>query len=89
MDKIGILRCGVIQMLSIKVPLIGGHRKYRNRSWHNIDISHQLSPFSRYFKSVLSERYDCPSQWRRGSGLDCGSGDPGSIPGIPSPLWAL
>ena len=26
-----------------------------------------------------------PLQWRRGSGLDCGSEDPGSIPGIPSP----
>ena len=28
---------------------------------------------------------DCPPRWRRGSGLDCGSEDPGSIPGIPSP----
>ena len=26
-----------------------------------------------------------PPRWRRGSGLDCGSDDPGSIPGIPSP----
>ena len=26
-----------------------------------------------------------PPRWRRGSGLDCGSEDPGSIPGIPSP----
>ena len=26
-----------------------------------------------------------PPRWRRGSGLDCGSGDPGSIPSIPSP----
>ena len=26
MDKIGILRCGVIQMLSIKVPLFAGHK---------------------------------------------------------------
>ena len=25
-----------------------------------------------------------PPRWRRGSGLDCGSDDPGSIPGIPS-----
>ena len=28
---------------------------------------------------------NCPPRWRRGSGLDCGSEDPGSIPGIPSP----
>ena len=27
----------------------------------------------------------CPSRWRRGSGLDFGSEDPGSIPGLPSP----
>ena len=26
-----------------------------------------------------------PPQWCRGSGLDCGSGDLGSIPGVPSP----
>ena len=26
-----------------------------------------------------------PPRWRRGSGLDCTSEDPGSIPGLPSP----
>ena len=30
-----------------------------------------------------------PPWWRRGSGLDFGSGDPGSIPCIPSPRVGL
>ena len=29
------------------------------------------------------ERY-CSPRWPRGSGLNCGMGDPGSIPGLPS-----
>ena len=32
-----------------------------------------------YFTSKYQPR------WHRGSGLDCGSEDPGSIPGIPPP----
>ena len=47
-----------------------------------------------YFKLTLNEWYDqygddvpilSPPRWRRGSGLDFGSEDPGSIPGLPSP----
>ena len=30
-------------------------------------------------------QYFSPPRWRRGSGLDCGSEDPGLIPSIPSP----
>ena len=26
-----------------------------------------------------------PPRWRRGSGMECGSEDPGSTPGVPSP----
>ena len=29
--------------------------------------------------------HSCPPRWCRGSGLDCGSEDPGSIPSLPSP----
>ena len=32
---------------------------------------------------IKTER--CRPPWRRGSGLDCGSEDPGSIPGLTSP----
>ena len=40
-----------------------------------------------YLRSLCSHIHHitCPPRWRRGSGLDCGSEDPVSIPGIPSP----
>ena len=35
--------------------------------------------------SVIHRRTEhCPSRLRRGSGLDCGSEDPGAISGLPS-----
>ena len=47
--------------------------------------------YNRHFKlyNQLFEMYNLhtlsPLRWRRGSGLDCGSEDPGSIPCLPSP----
>ena len=40
------------------------------------------------FTSFLFDSLSLP-RWRRGSGLNCGSDDPGSITGLPSPRWAL
>ena len=44
-----------------------------------------LLDFSINFPRKLLIEGTGPPRWRRGSGLDCGSEDPGSIPGIPSP----
>ena len=56
--------------------------------------------YGRYGDLILTEQYEPPlsnhtlhsgawpygpPRWRRGSGLDFGSGDPGSIPRLPSP----
>ena len=38
-----------------------------------------------HHKQFISNHWSLP-RWRRGSGLDFGSDDPGSIPGLPSPL---
>ena len=40
--------------------------------------------YAHYIHCVFTCIYS-PPQWRRGSGLDCGSDDPSLIPGLPSP----
>ena len=37
------------------------------------------------YKCTLPSISNCPPRLLRGSGMDCGLGDPGSIPGIPMP----
>ena len=53
--------------------------------------SYELSIFcqdetSYNFLHTFKSNNLCPPRWRRGSGLDCGSGDQDSVPGLPSPL---
>ena len=48
----------------------------------------QISSFLSLRLTMCSHTYTCtsgPPRWRRGSGLDFGSEDPGSIPRLPSP----
>ena len=52
--------------------------------------SYELSIFcgdetSYYFFHTFKSKNLCAPRWRRGSGLDCGSGDQDSIPDIPLP----
>ena len=54
-----------------------------------VDLSSSsITPNNIYYcYSILCHnnyRLCCPPRWRRGSGLDFGSEDPGSIPGLPS-----
>ena len=62
--------------------------EYISRSLESVRLCRDARPSVAHFHINIMfhvSNSDSPPRWRRGSGLDFGSEDPGSIPRLPSP----